>query len=314
MDGYPDEWRRNGALSLPARRDDLVGLAEKVGEAILRDPPGLVVCGSRGGQVTIGLVWRYFWRGPTVVINGGCLLTETWIPENVFPVFVTMEKDYFSTANPAVVAERFAATSDVSGIHVHLRGEKHIPMRLFEVFLDIVRAAKTQRVPELPQWASARALPQSTPGTPAPRTSSARAPPHRSTSQPPKKLATNKGSQNRAIIMQDFESANLALSNAVPPKDGQGPEAYTLRIRAREKTREGTRSWDEREARLPTPEPARVQNRGAVPVRVQNPDHESTYLRRAASGEHDWQEGPVPNGAQMEVIASGCGWHRFVDC
>ena len=49
MDGYPDEWRRNGALSLPARRDDLVGLAEKVGEAILRDPPGLVVCGSRGG-------------------------------------------------------------------------------------------------------------------------------------------------------------------------------------------------------------------------------------------------------------------------
>ena len=49
----------------------------------------------------------------------------------------------------------------------------------FEVFLDIVRAAKTQRVPELPQWASARALPQSTPGTPAPRPTSAAAPARR---------------------------------------------------------------------------------------------------------------------------------------
>ena len=35
--------------------------------------PAAVVTGSRGGQITVVRLWATGWRGPTVVLNGGCL-------------------------------------------------------------------------------------------------------------------------------------------------------------------------------------------------------------------------------------------------
>ena len=39
------------------------------------------------------------WRGPSIIINAGCLTSRTVIPKGVFPLFITMENDYFSSVN-----------------------------------------------------------------------------------------------------------------------------------------------------------------------------------------------------------------------
>ena len=58
-----------------------------------------IICGSRGGQVTIGKVWETIWRGPTIIINGGSLTTKTIIPKQVHALFIIMGNDYFKSVN-----------------------------------------------------------------------------------------------------------------------------------------------------------------------------------------------------------------------
>ena len=61
--------------------------------------PSAIIVGSRGDQVTIGKIWESVWRGPTIIINAGCLVTKTYIPKEVMPIFITTEHDYFRHVN-----------------------------------------------------------------------------------------------------------------------------------------------------------------------------------------------------------------------
>jgi hypothetical protein len=128
---YPPKWANNQELELaeqPAYTGtDLLQLAGVVGAIARTEHPTHIICGSRGSQVTIGKVWQHFWRGPTLLLNGGCLTSQTRIPSGVYPVVLTFGKDYFQTSDRAYVQSVFAAVSAVEGVHLHAPGEWHMP-------------------------------------------------------------------------------------------------------------------------------------------------------------------------------------------
>jgi hypothetical protein len=136
---YPKNWNQNDQLVLGKDdKDGLKGLANKVGEEILKNTPDIIVCGSRGSQVTIGLVWRHYWRGPTVCINAGPLTSHTKIYKEVQPLMVTMEHDYFKTQDET--QEKYHAVEAMTdGLHVYLLSEDHVPEfkpSLFKLIID----------------------------------------------------------------------------------------------------------------------------------------------------------------------------------
>ena len=76
------------------QHDDAVQLVRPVAEAAI----ACLVCGSRGGQVTLPALWRLGCRLPVVVVNGGCCRAEVaWAwPEGVPVVLVTGGHDFFN--------------------------------------------------------------------------------------------------------------------------------------------------------------------------------------------------------------------------
>lgn len=97
-DNYPENWGNNSFVSNEGYH--LGGIANLIKDFINGNYiPMAIICGSRGGQVTIGKVWESIWRGPSVIINAGCLTTKTFIPKEVSVSFIIMEKDYFKSVN-----------------------------------------------------------------------------------------------------------------------------------------------------------------------------------------------------------------------
>ena len=94
--------------------------------------PELIICGSRGSQVSIGKVWYNTWRGPTININAGCLTTNTIIPYGVDPVFITMSKDYFKTVNTIdktiSLFGKLKENPKQKALFIHLDNEYHMPL------------------------------------------------------------------------------------------------------------------------------------------------------------------------------------------
>ena len=76
------------------QHDDAVQLVRPVAEAAI----ACLVCGSRGGQVTLPALWRLGCRLPVVVVNGGCCRAEVaWAwPAGVPVVLVTGGHDFFN--------------------------------------------------------------------------------------------------------------------------------------------------------------------------------------------------------------------------
>ena len=76
------------------QHDDATQLVRPVAEAAI----ACLVCGSRGGQVTLPALWRLGCRLPVVVVNGGCCRAEVaWVwPEGVPVVLVTGGHDFFN--------------------------------------------------------------------------------------------------------------------------------------------------------------------------------------------------------------------------
>jgi hypothetical protein len=140
---YPEGWTDNSTLGRTGEAN-LANLAFQYEEAVGDKIPGLIICGSRGGQVTIGLVWRNFWRGPTMIINAGCLTSNTPIPMGVFPIMVTMGGDYFGTKDPDFVHKRFYELSAVDGMLFHILFDGHMPSLLGEYINDLVQLAITR--------------------------------------------------------------------------------------------------------------------------------------------------------------------------
>lgn len=128
-DNYPKNWENNNLVDTKGKHlGSIVNLLEThiktTGEI-----PSAIIVGSRGGQVSIGKVWEHLWRGPTIIINAGCLLTQTIIPKDVTPLFITMGRDYFSYVN--TIDDTIKLYKNYSekqqGTIVHLPLESHMP-------------------------------------------------------------------------------------------------------------------------------------------------------------------------------------------
>jgi hypothetical protein len=130
-DIYPDGWEHNSTVS--HQGEHLGGLAEEVSKYISNTNkiPSVIICGSRGGQVTIGKIWSNVWRGPTIIINAGCLTSNTIIPQGVRPLFITMQNDYFKTVNTIIKITKeyykLVESSNQLAYVVHLPNEFHLP-------------------------------------------------------------------------------------------------------------------------------------------------------------------------------------------
>jgi len=130
-DKYPDNWPDNKSVSteglhLGAIVNKLINYTKTTGQI-----PSLIITGSRGAQVTLGKIWENYWRGPSLIINAGCLTTQTVIPKQVTPYFVTMGNDYFQSVNniPNTTAlfRSLAETEQQQATLIHLPDEGHMP-------------------------------------------------------------------------------------------------------------------------------------------------------------------------------------------
>lgn len=130
-DNYPNGWQDNKNILSTGKH--LGGIAELVKTYIQKYNiiPSIIIAGSRGGQVTIGKIWEIIWRGPTVVINAGCLLTNTKIYKETTPLFITMENDYFTSVNTIskvkTLFDIYKSTKYQHGFIIHLKGHYHMP-------------------------------------------------------------------------------------------------------------------------------------------------------------------------------------------
>ena len=130
-DSYPLNWEMNGMVEMNG--NNLGGLACVIGDRMTRlnEIPALILCGSRGGQITIGKVWESIWRGPTIIINAGCLTTNTQIPIGVKPMFIIMEYDYFTSVNSIGKVLRLFDSLKEKESHkmsiVYLKSQSHMP-------------------------------------------------------------------------------------------------------------------------------------------------------------------------------------------
>ena len=131
-DKYPDNWNTN--ILVQEKGKHLGGIAELIYQYINDNNqiPLAIICGSRGGQVTIGKVWSNIWRGPSIIINAGCLTTKTYIPKHVFPIFITMKHDYFQMVNSQEkvinLFYKYILEQNQRAIFIHLTEEYHMPI------------------------------------------------------------------------------------------------------------------------------------------------------------------------------------------
>lgn len=130
-DKYPQYWSNNCQVSNTGKH--LGGICELVKKHIIdnHEIPGIILTGSRGGQVTLGKIWETVWRGPSIIINAGVLTTRTRIPRDVYPLFITMENDYFTSVNDIEKVESMfrtlSETRDQGAFVIHLLNESHMP-------------------------------------------------------------------------------------------------------------------------------------------------------------------------------------------
>lgn len=132
-DGTPD-LRYNRGRNLATLADDvvlpLIQRLVKEGRG-----PACVIAGSRGGQVTIPRLWEMGWRGPTLVINGGCASTSQIPPLPVRLLLVTGGRDFFDTKDPRRTKQLLEKQDPKVPVWLyHDPDEGHMPFGLDRVF------------------------------------------------------------------------------------------------------------------------------------------------------------------------------------
>tara|TARA_B100000795_G_C22770612_1_gene427695 strand:+ start:989 stop:1624 length:636 start_codon:yes stop_codon:yes gene_type:complete len=125
-DKYPTYWENNSFVESTGKH--LGGIAELIENKIYKDKiiPCLIIAGSRGGQVTIGKVWERIWRGPTIIINAGCLTTQTVLPKDISILFIIMENDYFKSVNTPQKVKKLTNKNEKIKI-IYLPNHYHMP-------------------------------------------------------------------------------------------------------------------------------------------------------------------------------------------
>jgi len=136
-DAYPPGWQWgtpdlgfNAGKNLATFADDVVlqVIQQLVAEG---RGPAAVLCGSRGGQVTLPRLWQIGWRGPCVVINGGCLSTAAVPGPPVRLVLATGGRDYFETQCPVSTGRLLKKDDERSLVLNYFHpDEPHMPQQL----------------------------------------------------------------------------------------------------------------------------------------------------------------------------------------
>lgn len=125
---YPDGWENINDVPLQKDpNDSLMGLVRQLGKEVVADPPALIICGSRGGQVVLPQLLQHFWRGAFVCINAGPLTSQAKLPEGCKPFFITCGQDFFKTRDPQFVERKFRILSSVYGKNLFLQNQGHMP-------------------------------------------------------------------------------------------------------------------------------------------------------------------------------------------
>lgn len=145
---YPDGWENIMSVDLPrGPENSLRGLARKIGLDMISNirrglpVPRVIMAGSRGGQVVLPLLLRFFWRGPFVAVNAGPMTSNAVLPAPCVPFFITTKYDYFPTRDPDYVKQQFEKLSDVTGYNLFLHEHHHMPdlnnVHMYELLLNI---------------------------------------------------------------------------------------------------------------------------------------------------------------------------------
>ena len=151
--GYPPGWQ-SGAPEIIEGQCDLATLSRQVIYQIKHIKPDVVLCGSRGGQVTIGLVWKAMNKGlipviPTIVLNAGCVIVPgESIPTELKLVLVTGGLDYFGNTSKT---RDFVAKHKKEGrntYHFHSTNSNHSLSPYFEDNVDSIIKQATVSVSE----------------------------------------------------------------------------------------------------------------------------------------------------------------------
>jgi len=144
---YPPGWETNKPDLRFNSGKNLASLADhKVAPTIAQlvaagRGPVAVIAGSRGGQVTIPRLWASGWRGPTIVVNGGCIKASE-VPAAVRLVLITGGQDYFETKDPrATKAQLRKEDPNQPVLLYHDPLEGHMPQHYKDVLGPLLEIA-----------------------------------------------------------------------------------------------------------------------------------------------------------------------------
>jgi hypothetical protein len=103
--------------------------------------PAAIICGSRGGHVSLPRLWSIGWKGPTLCINGGCAKFRT--PGSpVRLVLITGGQDYFETKDPRMTAQMMQKEDPSHPVLLyHDQKEGHMPGSMGDVFGPLLEIA-----------------------------------------------------------------------------------------------------------------------------------------------------------------------------
>merc|ERR1712072_187080 len=131
---------------------NLATLADQVIMAVIRKlvaagkGPVAVIAGSRGGQVTLPRLLAKGWRGPTLCVNGGCVVGE--IPgAPVRLILVTGGQDFFETKDPRTTARKLCKEDANQPVLLyHDPKDAHVPESFPDVVSSLLKIAVSEEL------------------------------------------------------------------------------------------------------------------------------------------------------------------------
>jgi len=97
--------------------------------------PSLVITGSRGGQITLSRLWK-FWRGNSICLNGGCNIFENKL-NNINLGLITCGNDFFRTSSLDYTINKFQKKVNDLVIY-HNKDDDHSVKYYNEAILHII--------------------------------------------------------------------------------------------------------------------------------------------------------------------------------
>ena len=146
-DKYPRTWE-DDIKTWDRNERNLCTLAHELIEDEALNNIDILICGSRGGQVTLHELWNLGWRGRTINLNASAIVPPRDIPANAALVLVSFGADYFPTRDPTYVQElckKYLGIID----HFHANEEAHVPSKgqLITAISEIVRVTMSHPNP-----------------------------------------------------------------------------------------------------------------------------------------------------------------------